>query len=104
GFGQDGAEGRAVLLDLGEDVVAGAVEDAEQGFDAVGADAFPQNGVNRDAAADRGLQAQADAALGGAAPDVEAVQGDQLLVGRDDALAVGDGALDDLAGDARSAD
>ena len=35
GFGENGFEGGAVAFDFGEDVVAGSVEDAVEGFDAV---------------------------------------------------------------------
>ena len=104
GLGQNDVERRAVLLNLGQDVVAGAVEDTEQGLNAVGADALAQHRVNRNAAANRGLEAQAHAALGGAPPDVETVQRDQFLVGRDDAFPVGDGALHHLPRHARTAD
>ena len=104
GFGEHGFKRRPVLFNLGQDVIAGAVQDAEECLDAVTADALAQGGVNRDTAADGGFHGQLDALHGGLAPDVHAVERDQFLIRRHNALAVSDGAFHHLASHAGAAD
>ena len=94
---QDVVERRAVLLDFGEDVVAGAVQDAVQRGDAVARNAFAQHGVNRDSAGHARLHRQVDAGRDRAIPDFGAAQRHQFLVGGDHRLLVRDGGVDDLA-------
>ena len=103
-FGENRFEGRAVLLNFGEDVIAGPVEDAEDGLDAISADPLAQGGVNWDPPTDRGFHSQLHTARGGPAPDFHAFERDQFLVRRDHALAVGDGALDHFARHSGAAD
>ena len=103
-FGQHRREVRTVAFDLGEDVVAGAVQDAVQRLHAIPGDAFPQHGVDRNSAGDTGLHRQVDFGRDGPIPNVGALQRHQFLVSRDNALAVGDGAFNDLARGAGAAD
>ena len=60
--------------------------------------------MNRDTPANGGLHGQLDSLRGGPAPDVDAVESDQLLVRRYHALAVGDRAVHHLTRHARAAD
>ena len=103
-LGEHGFERRAVLLHLGEDVVAGAVEDAVERHHAVAGDAFPQHGVDGNPARHAGLHGDVGAGLDGALPDFRAAQRHQFLIGGDDRLLRGDGGIDDLGGDGGAAD
>ena len=87
----------AALFHLGEDVVAGAVEDAVERRDVVARDAFAQHRVDRDAAADAGFHGQVDAGADGAVPDLRPAGGHQFLVGGDHRFAVLNGGFDNLA-------
>lgn len=104
GFGENGVEFAVILLDFAEDVVTGAVEDAVEGFEAVGGDTFAKDAVDGDAAADAGFHGEEDTAGRSLAPEGDAVEGDEFLVGGDNGLAGGDGGLDDFPGDGGAAD
>ena len=97
-LGDHGLHRGAGLFDLGQDVVAGAVENAVQRLHAVARDALAQHGVDRNAAAHRRLHGEIDARLNGAIPDLRPAGRHEFLVGRDHALAIGDGGVDDLRG------
>ena len=72
---------------LGEDKVGGAVEDALDVVDLVGAQTLVQRPDDGDAAADACLKQQLDPVFVGQLKQLGALLGDQLLVGGDDALA-----------------
>lgn len=104
GFGENGVEFAVILLDFAEDVVTGSVENAVEGFEAVGGDTFAKDAMDGNAAADAGFHGEEDALGGGLAPEGDAVEGDEFLVGGDDGFAGGDGGLDDFPGDGGAAD
>lgn len=83
---------------LGEDKVGGAVEDALDVVDLVGAQALVQRPDDGDAAADACLKQQLDPVFVGQLQQLGALLGDQLLVGGDDALAALQAALDKSVG------
>jgi len=87
GVHQAGLEGQAFEFHAGEDVVAGAVENARQPRDAVAGERLAQRLDHRDAAGRRGLESQRDALL-------SAVMGKQRLVGSDHRFAGGERSLD----------
>ena len=58
-------EGQPLQLHAGEDVVAGAVEDAVDARDGIAGERFAQRLDDRDAAGDRGLEGERDAVLFG---------------------------------------
>ena len=82
---------------LGQDVVAGAVEDAHEGRDAVAGQAGAQGLHHGHGAGDTGLVAQDAALAGGLLEQGESLLGQQGLVGGDDVLAGVQGAVDDGA-------
>ena len=75
------------LLHLGEDEVAGAVQDAVEARQAVAGERFAQRLDDRDAAADRRLEGERRAALLRKLRQLHAVRGEQRLVGGHHALA-----------------
>ena len=103
-FFQHFLEGAPALLHLGEDVVAGAVDNARHPVDVVGGQAFTQGFQNRDAAGHRRFEGYVHAVLMGGLEDFVAVLGDQRLVGGDDVLAVLDRGEHQLAGGVGAAD
>ena len=104
GLGEDLLERPAVALHRGEDVVAGAVEDADHLVDAVGGEAFADRLDDRDAPADAGLEAQVDAVFFRGGVEFRPVFGEQGLVGGDDRFAGAEGFIDELPGDADATD
>ncbi len=80
-------EGAVLVLHGGEDVIAGAVEDAVDAAHLVGAERLPQRLDDGDAAGDRRLEVQGDAVLLGELGERHAVLGEQRLVGGHDVLA-----------------
>ena len=87
-LGEGGAVVGALLGHLGEDVVGGAVDDAEHAADRLAAEALAQGPDDRDAAGDGRLEEQIAAGRVGGGEQLGADVGEQLLVGRDDRLAV----------------
>ena len=79
--------GEPAVGHLGEDVVGRAVDDAVDALDARGGERLLQHPDHRHDAGDRALEAQLHAVLARARPQLLAVLGEQLLVGRDDVLA-----------------
>ena len=71
---------------LGEDEIAGAVENAEHPADAVARQAFTQRLDDRDGAGDRRLEGECDLRPVGQPRQIEPVMGDQRLVGGDHRL------------------
>ena len=100
GVGQHFGEFAAALAHHGEDVVAGAVEDAGDAGDAVAGEALAQGLDDRDAAGHGGFEPKGHARLLGGGGDGGTVDGKQGLVGGDDRLAVGDGGFHQGAGGA----
>ncbi len=86
-FGQHFFEFAAALAHHGQDVVAGAVEDAGDGVDVVAGQALPQGFDDRDAAGDRGLEAQGQTAALSQSGEAAAMHREQRLVGGDDGFA-----------------
>ena len=80
-------ERAALLLHRGQDVIAGAVEDAVDARDLVADQRLAQRLDDRDAAGDRRLEIQRDAVLLGERGELDAVLGEQRLVGGHDVLA-----------------
>ena len=72
---------------VGEDVIAGAVEDAVDARHLVGGERLAQRLDDGDAAGDRRLEVERDALLLGELRQLDAVLGEQRLVGGDDVLA-----------------
>ncbi len=104
-LGQHDVELAAGFAHGGEDVVAGAVEDAVEPRHAVADQALAQCLDDRDAAGDRCLEGQDGALLLGDGGEVGTVHGQQRLVGGDDMLARTQRALHQTASDApRTAD
>ena len=102
-LGQHVGELAAVVAHGGQDVVAGAVQDAGDAADAVGGQAFAQGLDDGDAAGDCGLEGQGDAGGLGLRCQGRAVYGEQGLVGGDDGLAGGEGRGDQGGGRAVAA-
>ena len=88
----------ALLGHLGEDEVRRAVDDAHHPPDRLAAQALAQRADERDAAGDRGLEQQVDAGVVGRGVELGADVGEQLLVRRDDGLALRERGGDELAG------
>ena len=84
-------EAAALVAHLGQDEVAGAVDDAGDPFDMVGRQALAHRLDDRDAAGHRRLEAHHHPPLARGGEDLVAVAGDQGLVGGHHVLAVGDG-------------
>ena len=77
-------EAGAALGHPGEDVVGGAVDDAEHPADPVAGQRLAQRPQDRDRPGDRGLVVEVDAVLVGRVEQRRAVLGEQRLVGGDD--------------------
>ena len=73
--GEDGVERRALAGHAGEDVVAGAVEDAQDGLDVVTDQAFAKRLDARDATADAGFKTDVAAVFTGDAEQLFTVGG-----------------------------
>ena len=84
------------LFHFGEDVVAGAVQDAVERLHAVARNALAQHRMNRDAAAHAGLHRQIDAGADGAIPDFGTASGHEFLVGSHHRLAMFDGRVENF--------
>ena len=80
-------EGAVLVLHLGQDVVAGAVEDAVDAADLVARQRLAQRLDDRDAASHRRLEIQGHAVLLGEPGQLHAVPREQGLVGGDHRLA-----------------
>ena len=74
----------AFALQLGEDVVAGAVEDAADLVETIAGEAFLQGVDDGNAAGDRGPEGKSSAVLAGQGRELRTVLGDELFVGSDD--------------------
>ena len=99
------AKGNLLRLHAGEDVIAGAVEDAVDARDLIAGEAVAQRLDDRNAAGNRRLEAERRALGLGELGEMKPVLGDQRLVGRDDGLAVAERRLDRGIGHAiRAAD
>ena len=96
-LGEDVGELAPGVAHLGEDEVAGAVDDARHPQDAVAGEPLAQGLDDRDAAGDGGLEGDHDAAALRRLEDLVAVQGDEGLVGGDDVLAALDRGQHQLA-------
>ena len=94
----------ALVAHLGQDEVAGAVDDAGDPFDAVGGQALAQCLDDRDAARHRGLERHHHAPLLRRREDLVAMPGEQRLVGGDHVLAVLDRLQDQILRDLGAAD
>ncbi len=94
----------AILGHAGEDVVAGAVEDALQREDLIGGEPLAEGADDRDAAADRRLEGDGLAVLPARVEDLGAVRRQQRLVGGDDVLARGQQIEHRLPGPVNAAD
>ena len=98
-------KGKTILLHVGQDVVAGAVEDAVDAADGVAGKRLAQCLDDRDATRRCGLEIEADTRLLGGARQFEAVFGKERLVGRHHMLAGANCRLDRVTGGAvRAAD
>ena len=89
GFLQHLVKAPAFLFHGGQDVIAGAVEDAIDAADLVGGRAFAHALDDRNAAGDRRFIFERHARLLGAAGKVQAMMGQHRLVGGDERLAGG---------------
>ena len=88
GLGERLVERRTVLAHLREDVVRGAVHDAEHAAHAFAGERFLQRSDQRDTARDRGFEQQVEAGGVGGVEEVLALAGEELLVGGDHRLPV----------------
>ena len=98
GIGEDGGEFGAFELHPGEDVIAGAVDDAADGLDAVADEGFAEDLDDGDAAGDGGLVVEVGGVGTGGLEEFLSVGGEKGLVGGDNGFAVAKGGKDDLAG------
>ncbi len=80
-------EGQLVLLHAGQDVIAGAVQDAVDAREGIAGKALAQGLDDRNGAADRGLEVERDAVRLGKLGKRQPVPRQQRLVGGDDRLA-----------------
>ena len=94
----------AALAHLGQDEVAGTVDDSGEPLDAVPGQPFAQRLDNRDPAGHRGFERHHHPVGVGGFEDGVAVHGDEGLVGGDHMLAALDGLKDEPAGRVRAAD
>ena len=104
GLGEDLVEGGATIAHLGEDEIAGTVDDAGQPLDAVGGQTLADGLDDGDAAGYRRLEGHHHPLLRGGGEDLVAVLGDEGLVGGDHVFAVVDGAQHQFAGGRFAAD
>ncbi len=81
------SERQLLLLHAGEDVIAGAVEDAVDARQRVADEALAQRLDDRDAAGDRGFEIERNMVALGERGERVTVPGEQRLVGRDDRFA-----------------
>ncbi len=98
GIGEHGGEFGAFELHPGEDVVAGAVDDAPDGLDAIPDEGFAEDLDDGNATGDGGLVVEVGGVGSCGLEEFLAVGGKQGLVGGDDGFAVAEGGKDDLAG------
>ena len=94
----------AVGFHLGEDEIAGSVEDALDFIEAVAGQAFLNGDDGRDAAGDGGAEFDALAHLASQFSKIRAALGDQELVGGDDGFAGPQGTANPVAGRLEAAD
>ena len=104
GFVQHILESTAALFHLGEDKVAGTVDDARQPVDMVGRQPLAQGLEDGDAPGHGGFEGHIHAVVLGRLEDLVAVLGDQRLVGGDNMFAVLDGGEHQLAGGINATD
>ena len=81
----------------GEDVVAGAVQDAGHAQQPIAGEPFPDGANDRNAAGHRRLEQQLALMLPRERQQLDAVRRDELLVGRDDRLAACERSPDEIA-------
>ena len=103
GFAQSGGEGNAVGLDLAENVVAGAVENAADSEQFIASQSGMQSGNYGDAAGDGRAKLELLFHPARQVDQVRAATGDQLLVGGDHGLARGECAADPVFGGLKAA-
>ena len=104
GVGEDIGEVRAFQLHPGEDVIAGAVNDAVKGGDAIAHKAFAEGFDDGNAAGHAGFVIEIGAVFFGGGEQFFAMGGEQRLVGGDDGFAEFEGGEDHLAGGGGAAD
>ena len=104
GLGQGLGVADAVGAHPGEDVVGGAVDDAEQAGHVLAQQRLPQGAHDRDGTGHGRLEQEVDAGGVGVGVEVGADVGQQLLVAGDDGLARAQRALDQAAGRLDAAD
>ena len=103
-LGQNIGKGAPLVTHLGEDEVAGAIDDPGDPLDVVGRQPLAQRLDDRDPPRNRGLECYRHALVLRSGEDLIAMQGDQRLVGRDHVLAVRDRLHDQFAGRRIAAD
>src|SRR3569623_2477897 len=86
---QAGLEGQALLLHPRQDVIAGTVEDAVDALDSVAGEFLAHGAHDRNGAGDGGLEVERAAVLLGERGELDAVLGEQRLVGGAHRLARG---------------
>src|ERR1035441_1850690 len=101
---EDGVKIGPLHLHAGEDVIAGAVDDAVEVGDAVADKALAQGFDNGNAAANAGFVVQVRAVLPGRGEQLLAVGGEQGLIGGDDGFAKLQGDQNHRAGEGGAAD
>ena len=89
-LGQHVGERAARVPHLGQNEVAGAVDDAGDALDAITRESLPDRLDNRNTARHRGLERDGHPSIVRGTEDLVAVKRDQGLVGGDHVLAVGD--------------
>ena len=99
-LGQHVVELAAAFTHLGEDIVAGSVEDAVDPADAVARQALAQRLDDRDTTRHRRFITEVDPGPFGGMGQFRAVVGDQRLVGGDHIASGGDGRFRHVLGDA----
>ena len=104
GFGQHLVEGQALVLHPRQDVVTGAVENADNAGHLVRSQALAQCTDDRNPAANGRLVVEIGLRLRGHGKQIRTVLGQQGLVGRHDRLATGQRFKDKVLGDAHAAD
>ena len=95
GFGQDISEFGAFLVHLGQDEVGGAIDNAQDFFEAVGGQRLTEGVDDWNAATHAGFEVQCHVVFARHGEELGAFLGDELLVGCDDMLAGCKGRLDE---------
>lgn len=104
GIGEDIGEVTALMGHAGEDVVGGAVDDAGDAGDAVGAEGLLEGLDDGDAAADGSFEQDVDACFFGGGEEFVAVEGDRCFIGSNHMLAMLNSFEHEAAGGFEAAD